>query len=112
MSKKIIDSEKRLISFSKDRWEILQRMMKDDMQHSISEAIGVLIVKEWQARNEKQTKRPAGRPKKEEEAGGELDWEEEYKDDLPKNLDWGGMKIGKQEYAERMRIRAEFTSIK
>lgn len=89
-----------LISLTSIHEEQLEKMMTEDGHDNNSYFIGGLIGSEWKRREAEKAKRPVGRPRKEdeeEEEDEEFDLEKEFADDLPKNINWYGVKIGERQ---------------
>lgn len=91
-----------LISLTSAHEEALEKMMTEDGHDNTSYFIGGLIGNEWKRREAEKAKRPVGRPRKEdeeneEEEDEEFDLEKEFADDLPKNINWYGVKIGERQ---------------
>jgi hypothetical protein len=89
------------IALNEPQNEILKKMMDEDLQTDVSAYFGMILANEWKQREAEKAKRPVGRPRKEdeenEEEEEEFDLEKEFADDLPKNINWYGVKIGERQ---------------
>ena len=110
MAKKKNKVARYYVSLNEPQDRILWEMMKEDAQTDISSFIGFIIVSEWKARQLEKAKKPVGRPRKEDDNEEEWDQEEEYKNDLPKNINYYGSMIGPREYADKMELQKQFKS--
>lgn len=70
-------NEKRVITFQGQVLELLDEMMKEDYQSSLSTFVNLLVTQEKKRRDEAKNKRPVGRPKKDGDDDGhdDPDWE-------------------------------------
>lgn len=87
------------IALNEPQNDKLIKMMEEDLQTDVSSYFGILLANEWKQREAEKAKRPVGRPRKEdeEEEDEEFDLEKEFEDDLPKNINWYGVKIGERQ---------------
>lgn len=97
--------EKRLITFNDVHYKMMSDMMTEDGTESISYFLGTLISDRYKERHEAKNKRKQGRPRKNEEDDTD---EEDYADDLPKNIPYYGTMIGKREYDDKLALQASF----
>jgi len=92
-------SEKKLITINGLHKDILKEMMEEDRQDSLSIFIGFLLIEEYKRRQAEKTKRPVGRPRKEDDEEDE-EIVPDYTNDLPKDQIWYGKQVGRREMSD------------
>lgn len=102
--------QKKLITISEIHWNMLNEIMDEKGLDSIFDVIKNIFAEEYKRREEAKTKRPVGRPRKEEgeEEEEEFDLEKEFADDLPKNITWYGTKIGERQFKYYEELQKNF----
>ncbi len=97
------------VALNEPQNNILKEMMIEDAQTEPSDFFGIILVNEYKRRQEEKSKRPVGRPKKEEDVEPEVfDREKEYADDLPKNIMYYGRMIGPREDKDLNDLQKQF----
>jgi len=110
MTKKINKVARYQVSVNELQKKILEEMMAEDFATEVSDFFCAILVKEYKHRQEEKSKRPVGRPRKEYEQE-DIEFEDgkpDFSDDLPKNINWYGTKIGKKELAYYENLQKDF----
>lgn len=91
--------------------ELQKKMLTEMMHEDALTEVGVffcnILANEYKNRQLIKTKRAPGRPRKDDSDDDE-DFDDLYKDDLPKNIPYYGKMIGKKEYEDKIELQKDF----
>ncbi len=91
MSRKIV-----ALSLNEEQYAILRELMEQDHATNFTAFVWQCIVNEKKAREAEKSKRPVGRPRKDDD-DDDIFTKPDFSDDLPKDIVYFGQKIGKKE---------------
>ncbi len=93
-------SKKILLTLKDDQLAALEEVMKDRLLSNRTAFFITLLGEEVARHRAMKNRKGPGRPKKDTETSSEDDVDEDYTDDLPKNVLWMGSMIGPREHAD------------